>query len=80
MLREKKERNWSFHRGVHTVHKIKHMKDERFSNLSILAWYADELDDILDFTKLANDFVKEGRDEQRVVSLGTFSDKDFCLT
>jgi hypothetical protein len=64
---------WHLKTWLHTS-----MKDERFCNLSILGWYADELDNIVDFVKLGNnDFVQEGRDEQRQMFLGKFTAEDF---
>jgi hypothetical protein len=53
------------------------MTDERFCNLEILGWYVDELDIILDFIKLGNDFVQERREEHHQISLGKFTAEDF---
>ncbi len=39
------------------------MDEEKFDNIGILGWYyKDDLDDILDFVKVVNDWVDEKKD------------------
>ena len=70
------ERTFSLARRLMTWTRA-HMDEEKFDNIGILGWYKDDLNDILDLVKVANEWVDEK--QTRFSKFGRFTEEDLKI-
>ena len=70
------ERTFSLARRLMTWTRA-HMDEDKFDNIGILGWYKDDLNDILDLVKVANEWVDEK--QTRFSKFGRFTEEDLKI-
>ena len=70
------ERTFSLARRLKTYLRA-NMRDERFNQLGLLAWYDDELLDIIKLEPIGNNYIQEKPDHRKKMFGQSFSSSDF---
>ena len=71
------ERTFSLARRLKTWLRLG-MDDSMFDDLGLLAWYKDDLDEMLDLVKVGNEYIRDCRDNTRSKNYGIkFTKEDF---
>ena len=71
------KRTSSLARRLKTYHRL-NMGDIMFDALGIMAWYKDEVDEMVDLVKIGNEYIEDCKDKSRSRNYGKkFTNDDF---
>jgi hypothetical protein len=71
------ERTFSLARRLKNWNRL-NMDDKLFNSLGFMAWYKDDLDEILNLISVGNEYIDDCKNDRRTINYGEkFTNKDF---